>query len=71
MFSFGLLHGLGFAGALREVGLPRSEFVTALFTFNLGVEAAQLAVIGRRSCWWAGIAHTATGTEAVWLFRRR
>ena len=46
VFSFGLLHGLGFAGALREVGLPRSEFVTALFTFNLGVEAAQLAVIG-------------------------
>lgn len=46
VFAFGLLHGMGFAGALRELGLPRSEFVTALFTFNVGVEAGQLAVIG-------------------------
>jgi hydrogenase/urease accessory protein HupE len=45
VFAFGLLHGLGFAGALKELGLPRSEFVTALLTFNLGVEAGQLAVI--------------------------
>lgn len=45
VFGFGLLHGLGFAGVLRELGLPRSEFVTALVTFNLGVEAGQLAVI--------------------------
>jgi hydrogenase/urease accessory protein HupE len=46
VFAFGLLHGLGFAGALREVGLPRAELLTALVTFNLGVEAGQLAVIG-------------------------
>jgi hypothetical protein len=46
VFAFGLLHGLGFAGALKELGLPRSEFVTALVSFNLGVEAGQLAVIG-------------------------
>jgi hydrogenase/urease accessory protein HupE len=45
VFAFGLLHGLGFAGALRELGLPRSEFVTALLTFNVGVEAGQLAVL--------------------------
>jgi len=45
VFAFGLLHGLGFAGALRELGLPRGEFVTALLTFNLGVEAGQLSVI--------------------------
>ena len=45
VFAFGLLHGLGFAGALRELGLPRSEFVTALVTFNVGVEGGQLAVI--------------------------
>ena len=45
VFGFGLLHGMGFAGALQEVGLPRSEFLTALLTFNLGVEAGQLAVI--------------------------
>jgi hypothetical protein len=46
VFLFGLLHGMGFAGALKEVGLPRSEFLTALVTFNLGVEGGQLAVIG-------------------------
>jgi HupE / UreJ protein len=46
VFAFGLLHGLGFAGALREVGLPRSEFVTALLGFNVGVEIGQLMVIG-------------------------
>ena len=46
VFAFGLLHGMGFAGALKELGLPRSEFVTALITFNLGIEGGQLAVIG-------------------------
>ena len=45
VFSFGLLHGMGFAGVLRELGLPRSEFLTALVTFNVGVEAGQLSVI--------------------------
>ncbi|MEO6235739.1 MAG: HupE/UreJ family protein [Vicinamibacterales bacterium] len=45
VFGFGLLHGMGFAGVLTELGLPRSEFVTALLTFNLGVEAGQLAII--------------------------
>jgi hydrogenase/urease accessory protein HupE len=46
VFAFGLLHGMGFAGALKELGLPRSEFLAALFAFNVGVEAGQLAVIG-------------------------
>jgi len=46
VFAFGLLHGMGFAGALKELGLPRSDFLTALLTFNVGVEAGQLAVIG-------------------------
>lgn len=45
VFAFGLLHGMGFAGALKELGLPRGEFFTALLTFNLGVEAGQLSVI--------------------------
>jgi len=45
VFGFGLLHGLGFAGALREIGLPRSRFVPALISFNLGVEAGQLTVL--------------------------
>jgi hypothetical protein len=45
VFGFGLLHGMGFAGVLHEVGLPRSEFVTGLVAFNVGVELGQLAVI--------------------------
>ena len=45
VFSFGLLHGMGFAGVLRELGLPHSQFLTALVTFNVGVEAGQLSVI--------------------------
>ena len=46
VFGFGLLHGLGFAGVLRELGLPRSQFAPALVSFNAGVELGQLAVIG-------------------------
>ena len=45
VFAFGLLHGLGFAGILLELGLPREEFLTALITFNIGVELGQLTVI--------------------------
>jgi len=45
VFAFGLLHGLGFAGVLSELGLPRSQFATALAAFNLGVEGGQLFVI--------------------------
>ncbi len=44
-FLFGLLHGFGFAGALREVGLPDGEVPLALLAFNLGVEAGQLLII--------------------------
>lgn len=45
VFGFGLLHGMGFAGVLKEIGMPRSEFVAALVSFNIGVELGQLAVI--------------------------
>lgn len=45
VFAFGLLHGMGFAGVLSELGLPRSEFLPALVSFNAGVEAGQVAVI--------------------------
>ena len=45
-FSFGLLHGFGFAGALMEIGLPRNDVPMALLTFNLGVEAGQLMFVG-------------------------
>lgn len=44
-FLFGLIHGFGFAGALREIGLPEGEVPAALISFNLGVEAGQLAVV--------------------------
>lgn len=44
-FGFGLFHGFGFAGALREIGLPEGEVPAALVSFNLGVEAGQLLVI--------------------------
>jgi hypothetical protein len=45
VFIFGLIHGMGFAGALGELGLPQKEFATALITFNIGVELGQIAVI--------------------------
>jgi len=44
-FVFGLLHGLGFAGALSEIGLPQSDIPLALLMFNLGVEAGQLLFV--------------------------
>jgi hydrogenase/urease accessory protein HupE len=44
-FLFGLVHGLGFAGALRGIGLPQSHLPVALFTFNVGVEIGQLMTV--------------------------
>jgi hypothetical protein len=44
-FAFGLLHGLGFAGALAELGLPQHAIPLALFSFNLGIELGQLSVV--------------------------
>jgi len=44
-FAFGLLHGLGFAGALAEIGLPQSEIPIALLFFNIGVEIGQLMFV--------------------------
>lgn len=45
-FLFGLVHGLGFAGALKEIGLPQNNLSVALLTFNGGVELGQLLVVG-------------------------
>lgn len=45
-FTFGLLHGFGFAGALAEVGLPQSSIPMALLFFNVGVEIGQLLFVG-------------------------
>ncbi len=44
-FAFGLIHGFGFASALREIALPHAQLAIALVSFNLGVEVGQLAVL--------------------------
>ena len=54
-FAFGLLHGFGFAGELREIGLPQTEVPLALITFNLGVETEQLLFVGAALLVFAGI----------------
>lgn len=48
-FLFGLVHGLGFAGALQEIGLPENHLLVALLTFNIGVELGQLMTVA--ACW--------------------
>jgi HupE / UreJ protein len=45
VFMFGLIHGMGFASALNEIGLPRNQFFTSIISFNAGVELGQAAVI--------------------------
>ena len=61
-FVFGLLHGLGFAGALREVGLPQTDIPLALLFFNIGVEVGQLAFIAAVVAVLAVIARLSKGT---------
>ena len=57
-FLFGLLHGLGFASALQDVGLPENNIPLALFLFNVGVEAGQLAFVFVMLFLMAGIRRT-------------
>ena len=57
-FTFGLLHGFGFAGALAEVGLPQASIPIALLFFNVGVEIGQLLFVGSRA-----------GRDRRWLAR--
>lgn len=45
VFGFGLIHGLGFAGVLSQLGVPRGQFLPALLSFNVGVEGGQLVVL--------------------------
>ena len=45
VFLFGLIHGMGFAGVLQELGLPEKSYLSSLVMFNVGVEAGQLAII--------------------------
>jgi len=84
-FAFGLLHGLGFGGALKEIGLPQSDVPLALLTFNLGVEAGQvlfvLAILGLKAIFdrflelkqpWAraAIGYGIGSLAAVWFVQR-
>src|SRR5512138_2692676 len=57
-FMFGLIHGLGFAGALTEIGLPQNHLTIALLTFNVGVELGQLLVVA--------VAYVVYRTLAAW-----
>jgi hypothetical protein len=45
VFMFGLIHGMGFASSLNEIGLPRNKFYTSILSFNGGVEIGQIAII--------------------------
>jgi hypothetical protein len=45
VFMFGLIHGMGFASSLNEIGLPRNMFYTSVLSFNAGVEIGQITVI--------------------------
>lgn len=58
VFSFGLLHGLGFATVLSEYGLPKNNFVPSLLAFNIGVEIGQLLVL-------------VTAVALVWFIRHK
>ncbi len=84
-FSFGLLHGLGFAGALEEVGLPQTAIPVALLMFNVGVELGQLifvaavliaAALGQRllrksEAWAVPVTSYAIGSvAALWTLER-
>jgi len=62
-FSFGLIHGFGFASVLADLGLPRGSLVTALFGFNVGVELGQLAIV-------AVFLPVAYALRATWFYRR-
>ncbi|MFP8874364.1 MAG: HupE/UreJ family protein [Myxococcota bacterium] len=82
---FGLLHGLGFAGALAEVGLPNQEIPLALFSFNVGIEVGQLLFVALVLLAWALLraapirwpakiidvpTYAIGGMAAFWVFER-
>ncbi len=83
-FLFGLVHGFGFANALRDIGLAKSELVGPLLLFNLGVEVGQLAIVGALVplLWWwrrwrgypswllMGGSAVVAAIAAVWLVER-
>ena len=67
-FTFGLVHGLGFAGALSEIGVPQNEVPTALLMFNVGVETGQVMFVVVVSLALAGL-HQLHGRTALVLGR--
>ena len=67
-FTFGLVHGLGFAGALSEIGVPPNEVPLALLMFNLGVETGQVMFVVAVSLLLAGL-HRLHGHSALTLVR--
>jgi hypothetical protein len=74
-FAFGLVHGLGFAGALGELGLPHAALPKTLFAFNVGVEIAQLALVGLlvavgKRVPRVPLAYAIGAGGAFWLFER-
>jgi hypothetical protein len=86
VFGFGLVHGLGFASVLREIGLPRRGLLLSLLSFNLGVELGQLLVVAlvlpivvtaarraprRFERWGVEVGSALIGTfGTIWLFAR-
>jgi hypothetical protein len=64
-FAFGLLHGLGFAGALGALGLPQHAIPLALFSFNIGIELGQLTVVGLWLCVALGFGHSRASALAT------
>ncbi|MGB1110204.1 MAG: HupE/UreJ family protein [Gammaproteobacteria bacterium] len=85
VFGFGLLHGLGFAGMLADFGMPEDAFFTALISFNVGVELAQITLIlgaylllglwFRQRPWYRDLVIVPGSlligiTGAVWMFER-
>jgi hypothetical protein len=62
-FGFGLIHGFGFAGALRDLGLPTGSLALSLFGFNAGVELGQLAIVG-------AFLPAAFWLRGTWTYRR-
>lgn len=83
VFFFGLFHGLGFAGLLRDIAIPDDRFLTSLFAFNIGIEIGQLIILSvaipilfllRKTPWFHTIVRIMAGCIAivalVWMYQR-
>jgi len=64
---FGLLHGMGFAGALAEVGLPQAEIPLALFAFNVGIEIGQIVFVAVAGAALVALRPRLADASAAWL----